>query len=344
VRLVPNEEQLELARSAGSLLAQLMAVDLRDPDVTHAPFDDAAWRACADMGIFGLALEPEAGGVGYGAFEEALVYREISASLPPIGLLATTVAVHVAVQAGAAELAAGLLEGSLRAGLAEAEGVGTAGLSGSELSGELVLFGPADADVLLVMVDGAAAVVAAEAFTGAEPRQSLDPVIDVGFATARSAPALALTRDPSIGTRAAILCSALLTGVAEAACDASVPYVQQRVQFGKPLGAFQAVKHRCADMATRAEVALAATLYAARLADLHDDTSAQHALAAKVVASDAAVLNAGDNVQNHGGIGFTYEGGAHLLVRRAHVLTAMLGGQAGTMHELLDGPPPLAVG
>jgi alkylation response protein AidB-like acyl-CoA dehydrogenase len=341
VRLVPSEEQTELARTAGALLHELASPALLDPEAGHLPFAADAWASCADLGLFGLGLPAALGGVGYGAFEQALVFREIARWLPPIGLLATTLAVHLAAGAGDHALLAQVLEGRLRVALGQPEVPGA--VVGGGINGDLVTFGFEGADAVLVVDGSDAALIAAGALAPGDQGNSIDPVIDVTLASVDGATALAASSDGAVRCRAELLCAALLTGVAEAACDASVAYVGDRVQFDRPLGSFQAVKHRCADMAARAEVGLAATLYAARLLDLDDDTSFQHALAARIVAADAALLNAGDNIQNHGGMGFTYEAGQHLFVRRAHVLTAMLGGQASAMHGLLDASAPLAM-
>src|SRR3546814_7762242 len=105
--------------------------------------------------------------------------------------------------------------------------------------------------------------------------------------------------------RAQLLVSAYLTGLAEAALDDSVGYAKVREQFQQPSGAFQAVKHRCADMLTRASVAWNSTIFAALTDQAEGPDADLRAIAAKILASDAAFANAASNIQNHGAYGFT---------------------------------------
>jgi alkylation response protein AidB-like acyl-CoA dehydrogenase len=116
-------------------------------------------------------------------------------------------------------------------------------------------------------------------------------------------------------------------GIADAVRDMSIEYAKQRVQFGKPIGTFQAVKHRCADMAMRSHAATAQTLFAAFHVESRAEDATFQAAAAVLVANKAASSNAADNVQNHGAIGFTVEHDAGLFARRAHMLEHALGGQ-----------------
>jgi alkylation response protein AidB-like acyl-CoA dehydrogenase len=124
----------------------------------------------------------------------------------------------------------------------------------------------------------------------------------------------------------AVLAAALSLGVSEAATDLAVAYAKERQQFGKPIGAFQAVKHLCADMVVRAEVARAA-VYAAGVTC--DDPAVgdpeRAASAAKVAASEAAIANGKSCIQVHGGMGFTWEVDAHLLLKRAWLLDQAFG-------------------
>ena len=131
---------------------------------------------------------------------------------------------------------------------------------------------------------------------------------------------------------ATVLVAAQLAGVAQAAVAASVAHVSVREQFGRPIGAFQMVQQRCADMATRADAATQLCLLAALCAQ------PQLAASALLVAGDAAIENARDDIQNHGGMGFTWEVDSHLRLRRAHGLRALLGDAADLRDAVLDGP------
>jgi alkylation response protein AidB-like acyl-CoA dehydrogenase len=119
--------------------------------------------------------------------------------------------------------------------------------------------------------------------------------------------------------------------------EASVEYGKVRQQFGKPIGSFQAVKHRCADMAVRAEVARSATTYSAvSVRDAADDADFQCAVA-KILCANAYLQNAADNVQNHGGMGFTWECDAHLFVKRSRAFDATLGSRRTQLDTLVAG-------
>ena len=139
---------------------------------------------------------------------------------------------------------------------------------------------------------------------------------------------------------ATLLTAALLAGIAEAVTEQSVSYAKDREQFGQPIGGFQAVKHRCADMATRAEVANGQLVYAALAVRDGRPDAAFHAHAARVVAAQGAIANAQINIQNHGGIGFTWEHTAHRFLTKARVVANCLGTTASHQAQLLAEPAP----
>ncbi|MCA1726869.1 MAG: hypothetical protein LC722_04220 [Actinobacteria bacterium] len=129
----------------------------------------------------------------------------------------------------------------------------------------------------------------------------------------------------------ALLTAALEVGLAAAATDAAVEYAKEREQFGRPIGSFQAVKHLCADMLVRTEIARVAVHSAAVLLDDGDDDALRAVAGAKLLADDAAFLGGKDCIQVHGGMGFTWEAKVHLYVKRAAVLrTHFLGHRAQT--------------
>ena len=130
----------------------------------------------------------------------------------------------------------------------------------------------------------------------------------------------------------------MLVGIAEAARDQAAAYAVERMQFGKPIGVFQAVKHRCADMAVRCEAGWSQTCYAAlALRDGERDAAFQVSVA-KHLAGEAAEENAAANVQIHGGYGYTTEYDAHVLVKRAQVLRALAGAPRWHLRRVLDAP------
>jgi alkylation response protein AidB-like acyl-CoA dehydrogenase len=140
--------------------------------------------------------------------------------------------------------------------------------------------------------------------------------------------------------RANVLVAAELAGIATATAEQSTQYAKDREQFGVPVGSFQAVKHRCADMAVRAEAATSLVRYASLAVRDGLPDAAFHADAARAVAARNAVENAQINVQNHGGIGFTWEHTAHRYVTRAQVRARTLGSLRGALDDLLAQPSP----
>jgi alkylation response protein AidB-like acyl-CoA dehydrogenase len=154
----------------------------------------------------------------------------------------------------------------------------------------------------------------------------MDPTRRLGAIEALGVTAHVLDADAAALRRmATVLVAAEAVGVAERTLEMSVEYAKVREQFGKPIGTFQAIKHRCADMATRAEVARAVVVFASVAVQDGEPDADFHVHSAKALAADAAIQNATDNVQNHGGMGYTWESDAHLYLKRARVLEHVCG-------------------
>jgi len=311
----------------------------------------------ADLGCAGLLIPESYGGAGAGYREAAVVAEETGRAVAPVPYLGSAVVATAALLgAGGDELLAGLAEGRLTAALAvefarlppasvpAARGAGGTGLGagvrvGAAQAGDPdaqarltgTVTGVADAllaDVLLVPADGVPfglyAVDAAAPGVDRAAVVSLDatrPLCDLAF---DSAPARAVATGEAaaqavasaLAAGAAMLASEQL-GVAQRCLDMTVAYLKERRQFARPIGSFQALKHRVADVWIQVTQARAAARYAAAcLADGDPDTSVAIALA-KAACGDAAVHAAQECVQMHGGIGFTWEHPAHLLLKRA---------------------------
>ncbi|WP_098008806.1 acyl-CoA dehydrogenase family protein [Streptomyces sp. sk226] len=304
--------------------------------------DRALWRELGAAGFFALRLPEEDGGVGLGLPEAVLLFEEAGRALLPGPLVAT-------------HLAAGRVKGA-----AEGAAVVTAA------DGDRPVAHLAEADAVLAgggPLDGEAlrAYVAA-----ARPVRSMDPLTPLhlpppepvagraAFAPERatgcaaSAPervvelvASAPGRAPAYAGRlryeAALLSAAEQLGSAARTADLAVQHARERQQFGAPIGSFQAVKHLCADMLARTEPARAAVYAAAVTGDPLEIA------AAKLLADEAAVRNARDCLQIHGGMGFTWEADVHLHLKRAWLrgATGLTGAEAE--EELaagLGGAPP----
>lgn len=301
------------------------------------------WAAGRDLGWNGLAIAEEHGGSGFGLAELAVVLEAQGRELCPGPFLPTVSAAVVIDRCASDSVRAQLLPG-----LADGSTVGALGLSGSiSVGSDLVVTGesPAvlgapDAGVLVliagddvVIVDGTADGVTV---TALEP---LDTTRSVGSVELRgvSVPEDRVLRGAARKARTVfrILASAEAVGVSWAALDASVEYAKVREQFGRTIGTFQAVKHHAANMLVNAEETTASTWDAARADDLDSAW-----FAAAVAASHAIrtqVFNAQYNIQLHGGIGFTWEHDAHLYLRRARMLAALMEEGGDPLLDVVEG-------
>ncbi|WP_415956789.1 acyl-CoA dehydrogenase [Streptomyces sp. 021-4] len=304
----------------------------------------AYWEALTGQGLTGIHLPEEYGGGGGGLLDLAVVLEEAAYGSLPGPYLATALTgavVRRATGAGTGDLLRGLAAGERTAALALTPGTLTAtpAEGGHRLDGTAppVLSGEA-ADLLLLPAATPTGerwfLVDAEGLT-VRPHRSVDPTrptaevrADAVLVPAHRALPLdsALVRD-----LAAVLLAADACGTAARSLDTAVEHARVREQFGRPIGAFQAVKHLCADMLVRLEQARALTWDAARAADEETDASGDGeargltAALAAATAPDAAYSCAKDAIQILGGIGFTWEHDAHLQLRRAVLARQLLG-------------------
>lgn len=267
------------------------------------------------------------------------MFRELGRVLAPGPFLATCLGARVAALAGARELAASILAGDTIVGWGRT--IDASGIGGA-LTGEIAVFDGVDATHLLLIDDRLTALHRRDDACDVRTVNCIDATVSLErlhFSGATASASVSTELDP-IASRSRILAAAFATGMAEAARDHSAAYAAQRVQFGRPIGVNQGVKHRCADMAVRAEAAFSLACFAALVLDTDGHDAALQADAAYAVAIDATIRNSADNVQVHGGMGFTWEHGAHRFVGRSHVLDEMLGGSRTVLADLIsrDGP------
>lgn len=340
--LLPTEEQEEIIRTVRSMLESDFAINsLAEFDGKPSVIDRDLWSKCAELGWFGLGLTESLGGVGYTLAEEALLFTEIGAHATPGPFMATVLGARLAAMAGHTDLTAQILAGESIVALAEPHTIQANASAAPKVSGTFRITDRGSADLLLVMVGSSSALVRIEDIP-AESMPSIDMLVPVSVGTVNDVEPIAyFERDPGLVMRANVLVAAELAGIATATAQQSTQYGMDREQFGTPIGAFQAVKHRCADMAVRAEAANSLVRYAALavLEGLPD--AAFHAHAARSLAASYAITNAQVNVQNHGGIGFTWEHSAHRYVTRARVRAQTLGSVPAHLSALLDQPAPV---
>jgi alkylation response protein AidB-like acyl-CoA dehydrogenase len=331
-------------------------------------WDDAVWTQMADqLGLQSLTLPAEHGGDGFGAVELRVVLEEMGRALLPSPFLATVVLAATALVASGDEAAAAahlpaIASGKTTATLAVAEDDGlwqtgrlrtTATPEGDgdgwTLDGEkaLVLDG-ATADVVLVVAGTDRgptlfAVAGDDAGLTRTPLRTLDPtrrLARLTFAGVQAVPVGTVGGAAPVVDRVLDVATTALAaeqvGAARACLEAATGYARERMQFGRPIGSFQAVKHKCADMFVRLQLADAAATEAAdALAGVEGTPEPGVAAAvAHVVCSEAFMFVAAENIQVHGGIGFTWEHPAHLYYRRAKSSQLLFGGPA-VYHERL---------
>ncbi len=304
----------------GVLQDRASSAKVRAVMASAAGIDDGVWCTAAELGWFGLALPEAHGGAGYGLPEAMLLFVELGRSLVPGPWLGSVLAAQ-ALATGAPDVVGAVLAGKRRIAVVDdahdalAAGGTVTAVADAGLADALLLLG--SRHVRLVDVGAAVQVDAAP---------SMDPTRRLATVRIDGAAATIVSDDAARWRRVAtVLAAAEASGVAERTLEMSVEYGKVREQFGKPIGSFQAIKHRCADMAVRAEVARSAVTYAAVATDEGVGDAALHVHYAKVLASGAAVANATDNVQNHGGMGYTWESDAHLYLKRARVLEHCFG-------------------
>jgi len=294
----------------------------------EAPTEElpAWWGDLAALGWLGLHVPEHQGGSGYGLEELVVVVEQLGRVVAPGPFVPTVIASAVLAAAGGAvadELLAGLADGSIVAGvglggaLERSDGT-VSGDAGTVLGGGLadVVVVPAGDDVVVVRVgDG----VSVEVPANMDPTRRTARVRLDGAAAAVLPGARRLLVD-----HARVVLAAEATGMARACTEMAAAYARERIQFGRPIGTFQAVKHHCANMAVATELATSAVWDAARAAATGGDQLTYAAAVAATVAAPAADLCANLNTQVHGGIAITWEHDAHLFMRRATVLSGYL--------------------
>ena len=325
-----SEDHAELARIARAFLQRHDALAAARAALEGDSGLPAFWKDMADLGWLGLHIPEHDGGSGYGVLELAVVVEELGRVCAPGPFLPTVVASGVVAAVGADEQRAQLLPG-----LVSGEKVAGLGVHGSLRLADGTLDGDAGpvlsataADVLaLVVGDDLVLVDRFAAGVTTDDRAALDATRPSAAVRCEAVPVAEgdiLRGGAAVARRLlGVLTVAEAAGGAAACCELAAAYAKDRIAFGRPIGQFQAVKHQCADMLIDAETATAVAWDAARR-DPAGDTALADSVA-EAVALPAYLRCAKRNIQVHGGIGFTWEHDAHLYLRRAGALSALLG-------------------
>jgi len=307
-----SQERQLLAETVAALVAKHA-----DPGAVRAAmesdrgYDESLWQLlCEQVGAAALVIPEELGGAGGELADAAVVLRELGRVLVPSPLLGTTLA-ELALLA-AADPDADTLEG-----LAQGRSIGAL-----VLDADYVVNGDV-ADVVVAATDGR---LSRWTRFSAQSVATMDPTRRL--ARVRAEQAEDIGADPGIADFAAILLAAEQIGAAERCLELTVEYTKSRVQFGRPVGSFQALKHRMAD--------LYVTVAAARavVSDACDDPTPTNAATARLAASEALCAVAAEGIQLHGGIAITWEHDMHLYFKRAHGSAQLFGSPREMLRQL----------
>jgi alkylation response protein AidB-like acyl-CoA dehydrogenase len=302
-----SDDQLALRDGARELLDDLAPPErVRAHTATDDPFDAALWSAMVEQGWLGIELPESDGGVGLGSIEAALLCEEVGRHAAPAPFVSTVLAIDALAQAGERAWVERLLNGDAIACVAWEPA-------------HPVPYAPS-ADIAVVLGDDG--VYAQE--LAARPRRepAMDLTRELGWLPFDAASARrigdAAGRDRLLD-RGATFTSADLLGSSAHALDLAVQYAKDRVQFGRPIGSFQAVKHRCADMLVDVEGMRSTVYWAAWCLAADDPERGVAASTAKTWCADASRRVMASALQVHGGVGFTWEHDLHFFMKRSQL-------------------------
>lgn len=313
--LTYTDDQQEIKRTARDLLTSRSDFAAVRRAAESGTYDESLWSQVVDLGWPGIAIAEEYGGLGLGLVELAILGEELGYAVAASPFAATTGAALMIESCGTPEQKSrwlpSLVSGSATASLAIADGR------------VAQLVPDADRASVIVLIDKDTAILVERSDATVDVTATIDPTSRYArVSTANGAPMAGSVSEAV--DRAEVLVAAQLTGLCQRALDETVAFVKERKQFGTPVGAFQAVSHRCAEMLLETERARSALYFAAWAADAEPGRLAFAASAAKAAACDAAAMVTSSAIQAHGGVGFTWEADMHWLFKRARLMSAQL--------------------
>jgi alkylation response protein AidB-like acyl-CoA dehydrogenase len=342
--LAITEEHRALAEVASAMVAGRAGTAgarrvLLDPEMSGRWWStDALWKEIVSTGWLGLHVDEQFGGQGYGLPELAIVVEQLGRAaiagpfLPTVTVSAVISA--VGTEAQRERWLPGLVSGDIVAGIGTTSDAAPA--DSAITAAAIAVLAESAADLFLLPVGDDLVLVEAGEHASTRNVESVDqllrPVVVVGLASAPVADVF-----PGAAATAArmlrILAAAEAAGGLRACTEMATAYAATREQFGRPIGSFQAVKHHCANMLVDTELAVAATWDAARAAGAEAELAVTMAAGHALAAYQRVALQ---NVQVHGGIGYTWEHDAHLFIRRATVLEAFAGGEDALRDKVIE--------
>ncbi len=310
-----TEDQHEIKRTARDLLAARSGPEQVRAAAISDAYDESLFAELCELGWAGIAIDEQYGGAGLGVVELMILCEELGFALAASPFLSNALGGLMIEHAGSDEQRAkwlpGIASGEATATIARASG------------GVAEVVPDADAAAVIVLIEGDDAALYRRAEAVATPLTTIDPTRR--YARVEASGGEALPGDVAGAlARAEVALSAEMVGIAQRTMEMAVQYAKERKQFGTPIGAFQAVSHRCAEMLLETEGARSATYFGGWAADGDRSQLALASALAKAAACEAARSVTASSIQVHGGVGFTWEADLHWFFKRAQLDAAML--------------------
>jgi alkylation response protein AidB-like acyl-CoA dehydrogenase len=317
-----TDDQRAIKSTANEFLASRYKMEKVRELAEAGEYDDSLWGEIAELGWPGIFVAEEHGGQALGQVELTILMEELGYALAPTPFFSNAAAGLMLAHAGSDEQRErwlpGIASGERRATVAELS------------NGAAALVPDADSAELIVLLDDGSASVVESGDAQIERADTIDSTRRFFRVQADGGEPLEGDVEGALA-RVEVALAAELVGVGQHAMEMAVEYAKERKQFDRPIGAYQAVSHRCAQMLLEVEGARAATLYASWVADHEPESLGLAASMAKAYAADAGWRVTASSLQVHGGIGFTWEHDLHFFLKRARTDGALFG--SSRMHR-----------
>jgi alkylation response protein AidB-like acyl-CoA dehydrogenase len=311
-----TDDQQAIKRTAKDFLASRYKAEKVRELAESGTYDDGLWGEISELGWPGIYIPEEYGGQGLGVVELVIVMEELGYALAPSPFFSNAAAGLAILHGGSEDQKQRWLPG-----IASGEQRGTVAVVSG---GEAPLVPDADSASVIVLIDGDTAALVEAGDAEIEERAVIDSTRR--FSSVRAEGGDTLGGDFSAGIdRAEAALSAELVGVGQRVMEMAVEYAKDRKQFDRPIGSYQAVSHRCAEMLLWVESARSAAYYAGWASDFEPESAAIAASVAKAYAADAGWKVTASALQVHGGIGFTWEHDLHFFLKRGKVNAVTFG-------------------
>ena len=311
-----SDDQQAIKSTAHEFLASRFKLEKVRELAEKGEYDDGLWTQIAELGWPGIFIDEDAGGQGLGVLELAILQEELGYVCAPAPFFSNAAAGLLVKHAGSSEQQERLLPG-----VASGEARGTVGIV---TNGSAPLVPDADSASFVVLLENGSATVVETAGAQVEQVDTIDSTRRFFRVSADGGDALDGDVQGAF-QRIEVALAAELVGICQRAMEMAVEYAKERKQFDRPIGAYQGVSHRCAQMLLETESARAAVLYAGWAADNEPESLPLAASMAKAYAADAGWRVTASSLQVHGGIGFTWEHDLHWFLKRARTDGALFG-------------------